>query len=105
MSREGFSRAAVARLPASRDVFVCSYLEPAVGAAFGGATHTGCTNAPLPAESQTANRTHALPVASNGIAKCLVPNGAESVAEITWRSTFLPSLQTTSTKFNGKVQS
>jgi hypothetical protein len=29
----------------------------------------------------TANRTQALPVASNGIAKCLVPNGERSVAE------------------------
>ncbi len=28
-----------------------------------------------------------------------------SVAEITWRSTFLPSPQTTSTKFSGNVQS
>src|SRR5438132_7315186 len=81
-----------------------AYLEPAVVVVLG-ANHTGWTNAPLPAESHTANRTHALPVASNGIARCLVPNGASSVAEITWRSTFLPSLHTTSTKFSGNVHS
>src|SRR6185295_1826139 len=68
-------------------------------------THDGCANAPLPALSHTANRTHALPVASNGIAKCFVPNGPRSVAEMIWRSTFLPSLHTTSTKFSGNVQS
>src|SRR5262249_59938527 len=75
-----------------------------VGVTFG-VSQIGWTKAPLPAESQTANRTHALPAASNGIAKCFVPNGAESLAEITWRSTFLPSPHTTSTKFSGNVQS
>src|SRR5262249_6881705 len=49
------------------------YLEPAV-VVVRGESHTGCTNAPLPAESHTANRTHALPAASNGSVKCLVPN-------------------------------
>ena len=84
---------------------VANYLPGLVVCAAFGDTQTGCTNAPLPAESQTAKRTHDLPVASNGIAKCFVPNGAESVAEITWRSTFLPSPHTTSTKFSGNVQS
>ena len=46
-------------------------------------SQTGWTNAPLPAESQTENRTHDLPVASNGISNSFEPNGARSVAEIT----------------------
>src|SRR5712671_113591 len=61
--------------------------------------------APLPAESQAAKRTHFLPVASKGISKCLLPIGGRSVVEITWRLDVLPSPQTTSTKFKGKVHS
>src|SRR5437867_13418479 len=84
--------------------YLRSHRELVVWVALGD-NHTGWTKPPLPAESHTANRTHALPVASNGIAKCFVPNGPRSVAEITWRSTFLPSLHTTSTKLSGNVQS
>src|SRR5947199_4861432 len=84
--------------------YVRAYRELVVCVTFGD-SHTGCTNAPSPAESQTASRTHAFPAASNGIAKCFVPNGPRSVAEITCRSTFLPSLHTTSTTFSGNVQS
>src|SRR5206468_9977206 len=71
----------------------------------GAFSHVGSTNPPLPAESHTANRTHDLPLASNGMAKCFVPNGPRSVAEMIWRSIFLPSPQTTSTNDNGNVHS
>src|SRR5262245_63751612 len=67
--------------------------------------HTGCTNAPLPAESHTAKRTHDLPVASNGIENFFEPNAPRSVAGMTCRSIFLPSPQTTSTNDNGNVHS
>ena len=40
------------------------------------------TNPGSPAESHTASRTHALPVGSNGIEKCLLPNAGRSVAEM-----------------------
>src|SRR5262245_40678749 len=46
-----------------------------------GFNQTGSTKAPSPAESHTANRTHDLPLASNGIVKRFVPNGPRSVAE------------------------
>ena len=36
---------------------------------------TGCVNAPLPAESQTENRTHFLPDGSNGMRNRCDPNG------------------------------
>lgn len=38
-------------------------------------THSGCTNAPFPAESQTAKRTQAFPAASKGISKRMEPRG------------------------------
>src|SRR5438445_804224 len=85
--------------PAS--VLRSSYL-PEVAAGF---SHTALTNPGSPAESHTASRTHALPVASNGIEKCLLPNAGRSVAEMICRSTFLPSPHTTSTKSSGNVQS
>src|SRR5690242_1019479 len=66
---------------------------------------TGCVNAPLPAESQAAKRTHFLPAVSNGMRNCLLPNGARSVAEVTWRPVVLPSPQTSSTNSSGKVHS
>src|SRR5437899_2159559 len=81
----------------------CLRCAPSSVVVLGAFSHTGCTNAPLPAVSHTANRTHDLPVASNGIAKRLVPNAPRSVAEIVWRSTFLPSPHTTSTNDNGNV--
>src|ERR1700722_8049246 len=49
---------------------------------------TGCVNAPLPAESQRAKRTHFLPVASNGMRNLWLPNGAMSDRRIASRSTF-----------------
>src|SRR5262245_25078583 len=64
-------------------------------------SQSGCTNAPSPAESHAANRTHAFPVASNGIENFFAPNAPVSVAEIIWRSIFLPSPHTTSTKDSG----
>src|SRR4051812_20904219 len=75
---------------------VCALLVP---------TQTGCTNAPLPAESQIAKRTHCLPAASNGIENFFELNGPRSVAGMIWRSTFLPSPHTTSTKLRGNVHS
>jgi hypothetical protein len=39
----------------------------------------GWSQAPSPAESHTANRTHFLPVASKGILKVFVPKGVRSV--------------------------
>ena len=38
---------------------------------------TGCVNAPLPAESQTAKRTHFLPAASNGTRNFRLLNGRQ----------------------------
>src|SRR5258708_371822 len=70
-----------------------------------GFSHTGWTKAPFPAESQTAKRTHALPVASNGIEKCFAPKGPRSVAEMICRSIFVPSPQITSTNDSGNVHS
>src|SRR5262245_23545715 len=81
------------------------YREPLVVCALFVPTHTGCTNAPLPAESHTANRTHCLPVASKGIENFLELNGGSSVAGMIWRSTFLPSPHPTSTKRRGIVSS
>src|SRR5262249_2957593 len=74
---------------------------------FDGVSQIGCTNAPSPAESHTANRTHAFPVGSNGIANFFVPFAPRSVAGMTWRSIFLPSPHTTSTneRANGHSRS
>ena len=66
---------------------------------------TGCSHAPSPAASQTANRTHFFPVASNGIRSVFVPNAVVSVRLTIFRSTFVPSLHTTSAKSSGKVYS
>src|SRR5205814_8500089 len=68
-------------------------------------TQIGWTNAPVPAESHTAKRTHALPAGSNGIANFFAPNAPVSVAGTIWRSIFFPSPHTTSTNDNGKVHS
>ena len=65
----------------------------------------GWVNAPLPAESHTANRTHFLPVASNGTRNLWLPNGAISFMLINCRSTLSPSLQTSSANSGGKVHS
>src|SRR5580765_5951883 len=86
--REGFSEA-----------------EPHSLVVFTAFSHTGCTNAPLPAVSHTAKRTHDLPVASNGIEKCFVPKAPRLVAETIWRSIFLPSPHTTSMNDSGNVHS
>src|SRR5438128_1288681 len=51
-------------------------------ASFCAFSQTALTNPGLPAESQTANRTHDFPVASNGIEKCLLPKAGRSVAEM-----------------------
>ena len=72
---------------------------------FRGFNQIGWTNAPLPAESQAANRTQALPFASNGMLKRFVPNALRSVADMIWRSTFVPSPQTTSANDSGNVHS
>ena len=64
-------------------------------------TRTGCTMAPLPAVSHAANRTHFLPVASNGSSMRFLPIGPRSVAEMIWRSVFTPSPQTASTNSIG----
>src|SRR5262245_42231152 len=69
------------------------------------ASQIGWTNAPLPAESHTAKRTHALPVASNGIENFFAPKAPVSVTPMTWRSIFLPSPHTTSTNDSGNVHS
>ena len=58
-----------------------SHRDAVVGVT-GAFSHVGSTNPPLPAESHTGNRTHDLPLASNGMAKCFVPNGPRSVAEM-----------------------
>src|SRR5690348_13286106 len=65
----------------------------------------GWVKAPLPAESQTAKRTHFLPVASKGIAKWCVPKGSVDFRSMIWRSTLAPSLQTSSAKSSGNVYS
>src|SRR5262245_40030800 len=66
---------------------------------------TGCTNAPFPAESHAAKRTHFWFAASNGTSKRCRPNGASSVAETIRRPVVRPSPQTTSTNSSGKVHS
>src|ERR1035437_2983022 len=68
-------------------------------------TATGCVQAPSPAASQTASRTHFFPVASNGIRSVFVPNAVVSVRLTILRSTVVPSLHTTSAKSSGKVYS
>ena len=54
--------------------------RPAGAGAF---NHCGWTKPPSPAESQTANRTHFFPVASNGIENFFAPKAPRSVAEMT----------------------
>src|SRR5690242_21801054 len=66
---------------------------------------TGCVNAPLPAESQTAKRTHFLPAASKGILNFLEPKAGRSVAEMICVWVESPSPQTSSTNSSGKVHS
>jgi hypothetical protein len=65
----------------------------------------GWSQAPSPAESQTANLIHFLPVASKGMRNVLVPKGVVSVRLMIWRSTLAPSLQTSSANSSGKVYS
>jgi len=59
-----------------------AYCEGADVVGLAASSQTGWTKAPLPAESQIANRTHFLPAASNGRAKRLVPSGVKSVSEM-----------------------
>ena len=66
---------------------------------------TDCVNAPFPAESQAAKRTHFLPVASNGMRYRCVERGTSDVAGMIWRSVVWPSPQTSSTNSAGQVQS
>ena len=66
---------------------------------------TGCTKAPFPAESQTANRIQVFPDVSNGILKWCLPNAGISVSGIICRSIFTPSPQTTSANSSGNVHS
>src|SRR5436190_18722544 len=56
---------------------------------------TGCVNAPLAATSHAEMRTQSLPLASNGMLKCLVPNACRSAAEMICRPVFSPFPQTT----------
>ena len=44
----------------------------------------GIVIAPFPAESQAAKRTHAWPVASNGMVNVWLPKGGRSLVETTW---------------------
>src|SRR4051794_37235033 len=65
----------------------------------------GWVNAPLPAESQTENRTHFLPEGPNGMRNRCDLKGGWLVVGITLRSTLTPSPQTTSTNSRGNVHS
>src|SRR2546425_3441868 len=73
-----------------------------------GSVHLRCTgwvNAPFPAESQTANRTHLIPLASNGTRNLWLLNGRISFILMTCRSTVFPSLHTSSANSGGNVHS
>jgi hypothetical protein len=63
---------------------------------------TGCTRAPSPAESHTANRTHFFPAALNGIRNWRFPKAGNSVARTICRPVELPSPHTTSANFQRK---
>ena len=69
------------------------------------ASHCGCVNAPLPATSHIAKRTHFLPVASNGIDSFFEPNACRSVAGRACFVTVFPSPVTTSMNAIGNVHS
>src|SRR4051812_11877447 len=59
--------------------------------------HFNCVvwvNAPFPAESHAANRTHFFPAGSNGISNFFDANGASSVAGTSCRPVVLPSPHT-----------